>query len=113
MDTKWYRIRFYEIHALDLRVMPENGLVMADAYKNRANNAPKKEQNGTRASFLKPLPNLASLWYQLNDNVTPHKGQNASNDISTYDANIIITGISQNREKIYRFIQNIQNKTNK
>ena len=62
MDAQWYRVRFYEVHALDLRVMPDNRLLMTDTCENSASKKTKDITEASSSSLLRPRPKFASQW---------------------------------------------------
>ena len=72
MDAQWYRVRFYEVHALDLRVMPDNRLLMTDTCENSASKKTKDITEASSSSLLRPLPNLASLWNEIVTETATH-----------------------------------------
>ena len=112
MDTQWYRVRFYEVHALDLRVIPENRLLLRDTFENLTHKETKEVTGATRSPLLKPLPSLASVWNEIVTGATPHEIPRTSNHDRAYEPNMIMISTLPNQGRINTLIKNIQKKIN-
>lgn len=112
MDAQWYRVRFYEVHALDLRVMPDNRLLMTDTCENSASKKTKDITEASSSSLLRPLPNLASLWNEIVTETATHGTSRASNHDRMSNPNMVTVSLLPNQESIHTLIKNIQEKIN-
>jgi len=112
MDAQWYRVRFYEVHALDLRVMPDNRLLMTDTCEKSASKKTKDITEASSSSLLRPLPNLASLWNEIVTETATHETSRASNHDRTSSPNMVTVSLLPNQENIHTLIRNIQGKIN-
>ena len=112
MDAQWYRVRFYEVHALDLRVMPDNRLLITDTCENSASKKTKGITEAPSSSLLRPLPNLASLWNEIVTETGTHETPRSSNHDRTSSPNMVTVSLLPNQESIHALIKNIQEKIN-
>lgn len=74
LGLTWYRVRFFETHALDIRILSNDRLLISDAYQEagnryKSNNMDEVSQEQlpllSSIADLKPLPDLAKLWNTL------------------------------------------------